>query len=211
VNPIGERTLKQFTAYDPVARFTAAGAYYRATSQAAAAFLDHVLEAFPFPIQAIEVDGGSEFMAAFETACAAKGIRLFALPPRAPELNGAVERANGAWRCEFYALVRPAPPARRPEPSDRQLRLSLQPLSTPRRLARPHAGSLPSLPHSPQHLALSLTLNPDASWQARSACYTVPLHRGGDQGSKIGRNGRVRCTRCRLLQGAPLPVSRHRR
>jgi transposase InsO family protein len=42
-------------------------------------------------------------MAAFETACAAKGIRLFVLPPKSPELNGAVERANGAWRYEFYA------------------------------------------------------------------------------------------------------------
>jgi len=103
VNPTGERTIKQFTAYDPVARFTAARACRRATSQAAAGFLDHLVEAFPFPIEAIQVDGGSEFMAAFETACAAKGIRLFVLPPKSPELNGAVERANGAWRYEFYA------------------------------------------------------------------------------------------------------------
>jgi hypothetical protein len=54
-----------------------------------------------FPIQAIQVDDDAEFMAAFETACAVKGIRLFVLPPKSPELNGAVERANGAWRHEF--------------------------------------------------------------------------------------------------------------
>lgn len=103
VNPTGERSIKQFTAYDPVARFTAARACRRATSHAAAGFLDHLLAAFPFPVQAIQVDGGSEFMATFETACQAKGIPLFVLPPKSPELNGAVERANGAWRYEFYA------------------------------------------------------------------------------------------------------------
>jgi putative transposase len=42
-------------------------------------------------------------MAIFETACQAKGIRLFVLPPKSPELNGAVERTDGAWRYEFYA------------------------------------------------------------------------------------------------------------
>jgi putative transposase len=42
-------------------------------------------------------------MAEFEAACADRGIRLFVLPPRSPELNGAVERCNGSWRYEFYA------------------------------------------------------------------------------------------------------------
>jgi putative transposase len=50
VNPTCERSLKQFTAYDPVARFTAARACRRATGQAAALFLDHLLAAFPFPV-----------------------------------------------------------------------------------------------------------------------------------------------------------------
>lgn len=35
INPTGERTIKQFTAYDPVVRFTVAAAFRRATSQAA--------------------------------------------------------------------------------------------------------------------------------------------------------------------------------
>ena len=58
----------------------------------------------PFPVSALQVDGGSEFMAAFETACQAKGLELLVLPPRSPQLNGAVERANGSWRYEFYAV-----------------------------------------------------------------------------------------------------------
>lgn len=56
----------------------------------------------PFPVKAIQVDGGSEFMAEFETACQVKGLALYVLPPRRPQMNGAVERCNGAWRYEFY-------------------------------------------------------------------------------------------------------------
>ena len=33
-----------------------------------------------------------------------RGIRLYALPPKRPQLNGAVERCNGAWRYEFYQV-----------------------------------------------------------------------------------------------------------
>ncbi len=57
----------------------------------------------PFPIEAIQVDGGSEFKADFETECQRRRIDLFELPPRSPKLNGHVERNNGAWRYEFYA------------------------------------------------------------------------------------------------------------
>ena len=57
----------------------------------------------PDPIKAIQIDGGSEFMAEFEQACKDAKLPLYVLPPRSPKLNGAVERCNGAWRCEFYA------------------------------------------------------------------------------------------------------------
>lgn len=103
VNVRPDKAIKQFTAYDPVARFTAAQAFSRATATCAAAFLDKLLSAFPFKVDAIQVDGGSEFMAEFETACQAKGLALFVLPPKRPDLNGAVERAQGSWRYEFYA------------------------------------------------------------------------------------------------------------
>jgi len=103
INPTGERTIKQFTAYDPVARFTVAAACRRATSRAAATFLDKLTDHLPFPVTAIQVDGGSEFMDAFEAACQARNIKLFVLPPKSPEINGGVERVNGTWRYEFYA------------------------------------------------------------------------------------------------------------
>ena len=74
----------------------------RATAQAAASFLDKVTAGMPFPIKAIQVGGGSEFMAQFEQACEDKGLALYLLPPRSPQMNGAVERCNGAWRYAFY-------------------------------------------------------------------------------------------------------------
>jgi len=103
IRPTGERTIKQFTAYDPIARFTKAHAFSRATAHAAAKFLDKLSAELPFPITGIQVDGGSEFMAEFEQACQTKKIPLYVLPPKSPEMNGGVERANGSWRYEFYA------------------------------------------------------------------------------------------------------------
>ena len=44
-------------------------------------------------------------MAEFEEACRDQNIPLFVLPPRTPQLNGGVERCNGAWRYEFYACT----------------------------------------------------------------------------------------------------------
>jgi transposase InsO family protein len=97
-------SIKQFTAYDPVARFTVAEARSNATASAAAQFLDKTIAALPFAVTGVQVDGGSEFMAGFEQACADKGLALYVLPPKTPELNGGVERCNGAWRYEFYAV-----------------------------------------------------------------------------------------------------------
>ena len=102
VNLTPTKAIKHFTAYDPIAKWTVGKAFNRATAQAAAAFLDKILADMPFPVKAIQVDGGSEFMAEFETACQAKGVALYVLPPRRPQMNGAVERCTGAWRYEFY-------------------------------------------------------------------------------------------------------------
>lgn len=59
----------------------------------------------PFPVRAISIDNGSEFMAEFETACQARGIHLFVLPPRSPKLHGAVERANRTHTEEFHEVT----------------------------------------------------------------------------------------------------------
>jgi putative transposase len=99
------RTVKHFDAYDVYAKWTVAKPYAQATAANAADFLKKVTAEMPWPIKAIQIDGGSEFMAEFETACRDNNIPLYVLPPRSPKLNGAVERCNGAWRYEFYATV----------------------------------------------------------------------------------------------------------
>jgi putative transposase len=96
--------VKHFTAYDPVAKWTVAKAYQRATATSAALFLDKLIADMPFSVRGLQVDGGSEFMAEFEAACGERGIKLFVLPPKSPEINGAVERCNSSWRYEFYAV-----------------------------------------------------------------------------------------------------------
>ena len=55
-----------------------------------------------FPIRAIQVDGGSEFMGDFELACRDAGIPLYVLPLHSPKLNGFVERLNRTVREEFW-------------------------------------------------------------------------------------------------------------
>jgi putative transposase len=105
IRPLPGQVWKQFTARDVVSRWDTVELGRRATAVAAAAVLDRLAERMPFPVRAISIDNGSEFMAEFETACAERGIRLFVLPPRSPKLHGAVERANRTHTEEFYEVT----------------------------------------------------------------------------------------------------------
>lgn len=105
VRPIPGRVFKQFTARDLVSRWDVVQAHSRATAQSATAFLDTLAHRMPFPIRALQVDGGSEFAAEFEQVCQQRGLHLFVLPPRSPKLNGAVERANRTHTEEFYQVT----------------------------------------------------------------------------------------------------------
>ena len=105
VRPIPGVVFKQFTARDVVSRWDVIQAHTRATAQTATQFLDTLQHRMPFPIRAVQVDGGSEFAAEFELACQQRGLHLFVLPPRSPKLNGAVERANRTHTEEFYQVT----------------------------------------------------------------------------------------------------------
>ena len=104
LRPVPGLTLKQFTARDLVSRWDVLEVRERATAGTAADFLATVQHRMPFPLRAIQVDGGSEFYAAFEDACRQAGIQLFVLPPKSPKLNGAVERAQRTHTEEFYEV-----------------------------------------------------------------------------------------------------------
>src|SRR5271165_1958876 len=96
--------LKHFSARDVVSRWDVVDLHRRATSLAAARFLEVLLERVPFPVRALQVDGGSEFAAEFELACQQKQLPLFVLPPKSPKLNAHVERSNRTHNEEFYEV-----------------------------------------------------------------------------------------------------------
>jgi len=105
VRPLPGVILKHFTARDVVSRWDVVEVHTRATATTAAGFLNTLQARMPFPIKAIQVDGGSEFQAGFEQACQERGMQLFVLPPRSPKLNGSVERAQRTHTEEFYEVV----------------------------------------------------------------------------------------------------------
>jgi putative transposase len=105
VRPAADKVLKQYTARDAVSRWDVIEAHLRATAPSATLFLDTLQARMPFPIRALQVDGGPEFMAGFEAECRLRGILLFSLPPRSPKLNGRVERANRTHTEEFYEVT----------------------------------------------------------------------------------------------------------
>ncbi len=104
VRPVPGVVLKHFTARDVVSRWDVLEVHRTATAATAAHFLDTLSRRMPFPLKALQVDGGSEFRAEFETECQRRGLLLFVLPPRSPKLNSHVERAQRTHTEEFYEV-----------------------------------------------------------------------------------------------------------
>ena len=102
LRPLPGVERRQFTAVDVVSRHAVVGVRATASAGTATAFLAELVARMPAPVRAIQVDGGSGFMAGFETACRDRGIALYVLPPRRPTRNGRVERLNGTARREFW-------------------------------------------------------------------------------------------------------------
>lgn len=96
--------LQHFSARDVVSRWDVVEVHHRADALTAA-FLQVLLRRMPFPIRAVQVNGGSEFAAEFEQACQQRHLPLFVLPPRSPKLNGHVERAHRTHNEEFYEVT----------------------------------------------------------------------------------------------------------
>lgn len=105
VRPLPGIILKHFTARDIISRWDVLEVHTRATSNTAYGFIGTLLARMPFPVKAIQVDGGPEFQDAFERECQRRGIKLFVLPPRSPKLNGHVERAQRTHTEEFYEVT----------------------------------------------------------------------------------------------------------
>lgn len=103
IHPFPAIHFKHFTARDVISRWDVIETFPSASSANAKAFLSTVIKRMPFPVKAVQVDGGSEFKKYFEETCKELGLKLFVLPPRSPKLNGRVERAHRTHLDEFYS------------------------------------------------------------------------------------------------------------
>lgn len=98
--------IVQFTAIDDCTRMRVLGLYPDRTGASAAHFFqERVLKGFPFPIERIQSDRGGEFISGeFIRALHKHKVKLRPNRPRAPHLNGKVERSQQTDLMEFYAL-----------------------------------------------------------------------------------------------------------
>ena len=93
-----------FVAVDCKSRLAFTEAYTTASSRVAADFLAKVLSYFPFPIQAINTDNGSEYLLNFHKLITNLGITHYFTYPYTPKMNGRVERLIQTLIYDFLNL-----------------------------------------------------------------------------------------------------------
>ena len=101
----------QWTAIDECTRFRFVYAFEEHTPENTVKFLRMLLKAFPFRIQTIQTDNGTEFTYKFisdteisplDKALKTLGIKHVLIPPRTPWHNGKVERSHRNDQRYFY-------------------------------------------------------------------------------------------------------------
>lgn len=104
----------QYTAIDEYSRFRYLEAFEEHSSYSSAVFLEHLIKAFPFPIECIQTDNGLEFTkrlghtqnptpTLFEASLKQCCIRHKLIRPYTPRHNGKVERSHRKDNEYFYA------------------------------------------------------------------------------------------------------------
>lgn len=101
---LGSKAIFTFAAVDFLTRKRVVAASSRLTSAAGARFLARVQERFPFPVWAVQCDGGHEFRGEFALAAAAAGVAQFTNRPNYPQGNGRVERSFLTDDQEFHEV-----------------------------------------------------------------------------------------------------------
>jgi transposase InsO family protein len=105
------KRLYQWTAIDECTRLRYVFGYEEHTPENSVNFLNRLRKAFPFQIQTVQTDNGTEFTyrfisetekCPFEKALAAQGINHKLIPPRTPWHNGKVERSHRNDQRYFY-------------------------------------------------------------------------------------------------------------
>jgi len=93
-----------FVAVDCKSRLGFVEAYTTASSRVAADFLSKVVNHFPFPIEAINTDNGSEYLLNFHKLITNLGITHYFTYPATPKMNARVERLIQTLVYEFLNL-----------------------------------------------------------------------------------------------------------
>lgn len=104
----------QYTAIDEYSRFRYLEAFEEHSTYSSAQFLEHLIRAFPFRIECVQTDNGSEFTkrllptgkatpTLFETSLKQCGIQHKLIRPYTPRHNGKVERSHRKDNEYFYA------------------------------------------------------------------------------------------------------------
>lgn len=107
----------QYTFLDEYSRFRYLEAFQEHSTYSSAVFLRHVVQRFPYPIECVQTDNGTEFTnrllpkgsekpTLFERELARLGIRHKLIRPYTPRHNGKVERSHRKDNEEFYASRR---------------------------------------------------------------------------------------------------------
>jgi putative transposase len=102
LRPVPGKVFKHLSLVDVTSRYAVAEIGVGATAKTTKQHLERMLARLPFPVRALQIDGGSEFKGAFEEFCRQRQYELFVLPPRSPKLNGAVERIQRTFDEECY-------------------------------------------------------------------------------------------------------------
>ena len=104
----------QYTAIDEYSRWRYVEAFDERNTYISAVFLEHLLKAFPLPIECVQTDNGNEFtkrftaksekdLTLFQKRLAEHGIRHKQIRPFTPRHNGKVERSHRKDNERFYA------------------------------------------------------------------------------------------------------------
>jgi transposase InsO family protein len=96
------RKFYQFTAIDCYTRLGFSWAYTAGSSLSARDFLLRVKEYFPFIIQSIQTDNGSEYLMYFHAECKKQGIKHFFSHPQTPKDNAMAERFIQTTEYELW-------------------------------------------------------------------------------------------------------------
>ena len=96
----------KFTAIDDCTRLKVIRVYPNKRVDSAVEFLGEVLDSFPFPVQRVQTDWGTEFFNfKFQEELHEHFIKFRPIKPKSPHLNEKVERTQQTDKSEFWRLI----------------------------------------------------------------------------------------------------------